>query len=52
MNKNVKHIAFYVRKVNEHMKTFRQGGRKQNREQRLTSYKAALNKRLRGGDIK
>jgi hypothetical protein len=48
MNKNVKHIAFYTRKVAEHSRTYRDANRNQYRSVRLMNYKAALNSRLRG----
>jgi hypothetical protein len=50
MNKNVKHIAWYVRKVAEHGRTYRDANRNQYRSVRLTQYKAALNSRLKGGE--
>jgi hypothetical protein len=50
MNKNIKHIAFYTRKVAEHSRTYRDANRNQYRSTRLMQYKQALNKRLRGGE--
>lgn len=46
MDKSVKHIAFYTRKVAEYSRTYRNANRKQNRGPRLMQYKLALNKRL------
>jgi hypothetical protein len=46
VNKNVKHIAFYTRKVEEHSRTYRNANRNQYRSARLMAYKHALNQRL------
>jgi hypothetical protein len=47
MDKNVKRIAFYTRKVAEHGRKFRTCNRNQYRSQRLLDYKASLNQRLK-----
>jgi hypothetical protein len=48
VNKNVKHMAFYTKKVAEHSRTYRDANRNQYRSARLIQYKKALNKRLNG----
>jgi hypothetical protein len=49
MRKDLKHIAFYTRKVADFSRTYRNSKRNQYRSNRLMQYKAALNKRLKGG---
>jgi hypothetical protein len=47
MNKDVKRIAWYTRKVAEFSRTHWQANRNQYRSQRLLAYKFALNERLK-----
>ncbi|WP_019722262.1 hypothetical protein [Heyndrickxia coagulans] len=45
--KNLKHLAFYTRKVAEQVRNRRNASRNKYRHGRLLRYKAALNERLR-----
>lgn len=46
-NRNLKHMAYYTRKVAEHARNRRDARRNKYRHDRLLQYKAALNERLR-----
>ena len=46
-NRNLKHMAYYTRKVAEHARNRRDVRRNKYRHDRLLQYKAALNERLR-----
>ncbi len=46
-NRNLKHMAFYTRKVAEHVRSRHNVRRNKYRHDRLLQYKAALNERLR-----
>ena len=50
-NRNLKHMAFYTRKVAEHVHSRRDVWRNKYRHDRLLQYKVALNERLRS-DLK
>ncbi|WP_251460104.1 hypothetical protein [Weizmannia agrestimuris] len=45
--KNLKHLAFYTRKVAEQVRNRRNASRNKYRHDRLLQYKTALNRRLR-----
>jgi hypothetical protein len=46
-NSTLKHMAYYTRKVAEHVRSRRDVRRNKYRHDRLLQYKAALNERLR-----